>query len=258
MIFIIFVVNFFIVDSSEAQSQQYQRSKKVKTTKKYQKNKKVDIKEIEQQFWAPKDKEFQVVQNRRYKKEKRFFASVNGGLLLNDSYSKGSQINVSGGYFFDEHKGVELTYSDYNLKNNKITDQFINRYGTLPDHNKMNRYIGASFVWMPIYAKLSLLDKKIIYFDMALSAGMGMTWYDHQVQGASGGSSIADVEADSPAFTFNLDLSQHFYLNNRIALRFDVRTHFFKETVKSFKNTSPEFDNSKTSTSTTIGLVYFF
>ena len=68
---------------ANAQSDQYKRakpkaSKKAagKSSKKATKTDKVDISDLEQKYWAPKDTDFSVVQNRTYTKEKRFTFSL--------------------------------------------------------------------------------------------------------------------------------------------------------------------------------------
>src|SRR5665213_1189165 len=48
---------------------------------------KVDISDLENKYWAPKDTDFSVVQNRTYSKEHRWFFSAQYGIPVSDSYS---------------------------------------------------------------------------------------------------------------------------------------------------------------------------
>src|SRR3989344_5938454 len=69
------------------------------------KSEKVDIQKIESEYWQSKDTEFHVVQNRKYAKEKRPFAHLGYGLLVNDSFNRGGAVSVSGGYYYKEQMG---------------------------------------------------------------------------------------------------------------------------------------------------------
>ena len=50
---------------------------------------KLDLKKLEDKYWAAKDTDFSVVQNRTYTKEGRAFLSLSYGPLMNDPYSYG-------------------------------------------------------------------------------------------------------------------------------------------------------------------------
>src|ERR1700731_3336923 len=50
---------------------------------------KVDISDLENKYWAPKDTDFSVVQNRTYTKAHRFALSALIGPIVNDPYSTG-------------------------------------------------------------------------------------------------------------------------------------------------------------------------
>src|SRR4051794_14929352 len=53
-------------------------------------DKKVDISDLENKYWAPKDTDFSVVQNRTYSKDHKFIASLQYGIPINDSHSDGA------------------------------------------------------------------------------------------------------------------------------------------------------------------------
>lgn len=194
---------------------------------------KLDISDLEKKYWAPKDTDFSVVQNRTYKKELRFAATATLGPVINDSYSRGTNFSLSGNYYLSERVGVELSYIQYNLGNNVMTKEFMNRYGVFPDHNKAKTFIGGAFNWVPIYAKVSLLGKKILYFDMSISPGIGMTTYE-QVIGAG--------NRNKSSMTLTLDFSQMFFLNSRLAVRIDAKNQFYQEEY--IKYTSGEFSKN--------------
>jgi len=212
-------------------------------------NKKVDITDLEQKYWVPKDTEFRVVQNRTYTKENRFAVTLSGGPLINDQYSKAFIYALTGNYYFSERLGAELTFMDYDTKNNIMTETFIGQYATAPEHNKESTYIGAGVNWVPIYAKLALLEKQIIYFDMSFSAGLGVTTYDQQL------TNMPMTKSQAP--TLALDVAQHFFLDKHFALRFELRNHFLKWDIKDSK--TGVVDHSTTTNSNVIlfGLTYY-
>lgn len=213
--------------------------------------KKVDITDLEQRYWAPKDEEFRVVQNRTYSKEKRFAASLLWGPVINDSYTNGSALNVSGSYFFSERYGVELNYSKYSMSDNDTVSYFYDRYGVVPDHNIMSSYYGAAFSWVPVYAKLSLLEKQIIYFDMSISPGLGFTQYKQQVN------KNTLTGAEKNALTFSLDLAQHFFLSKNFALRLDLKNRIYNEEVVGWNTNQSVKTKSTTQTMILFGFTYY-
>ncbi|MEO0335372.1 MAG: hypothetical protein AAF202_03205, partial [Pseudomonadota bacterium] len=69
-----------LIMGSYAQVAQAQ-GQKAKEEKKKTAGDRVDISDLENKYWAPKDTDFKVVQNRLYTKEKRFSLSTGIGIL---------------------------------------------------------------------------------------------------------------------------------------------------------------------------------
>ncbi len=218
---------------------------------KSKKDEKVDVKEIENQYWSSKDTEFHVVQNRRYTKDKRVFASVEFGSLIGDSYTKGNAYSLDVGYFFNEQSGVQLMYTDYVVQATDAVYTYRNLGGTAVGLNFPTSYVGAGYVWMPIYAKLSLLEKKIIYFDMAFTPSIGATSVSQQ--------QLSGAIAAGPYMTFGFDVSQHFYLDEHFAIRLDFKTRWYTQTVKPYvSGASADQTSSITNQSLNLGIVYWY
>src|SRR5690606_18396595 len=139
-------------------------------------------------YWAPKDTDFSVVQNRTYTKAGRIGVSLMTGPVLNDTFSAGFNHTVKGNYYFDERYGVELTYVQSDLADNDATKDFANVSlgGIRPDFSRDDSYIGIGFNWVPIYAKVSLLGKKILYFDLQITPHIGMSSYLTQARPSTG------------------------------------------------------------------------
>ncbi|MES2768991.1 MAG: outer membrane beta-barrel domain-containing protein [Bdellovibrionota bacterium] len=211
------------------------------------KSEKVDIQQIEQDYWQQKDTEFHVVQSRRFTKEKRPFVNLGYGLLINDSFTKGSSLNLSSGYYFKEQHGFEVSYSQFDVKNSKTTDEIIVAGGT-PAYNKLNYQLAATYNWMPIYGKVSVFDKSIIYFDMGVHVGLALVDYDHALQ-------AGDKQDSSVALV--LDISQQFFLSEKWAFRFDVKNRFYKQDRLDYV-TGAAKDDSEHNVSAVFGFTYYF
>jgi outer membrane beta-barrel protein len=188
---------------------------------------KLDVTDLEKKYWASKDTDFSVVQNRAYAKTGRLGLTAEYGYYVNDTYSDVAAYRLGLNYYFSERYGIELNYQSLNSANSKSTDAFINQYGGVyPNHDVQTSYYGVSFNWIPIYAKMSLLNSRIIYFDMAFSPGLGTTSYNQQMLSGS---------AAQSSLTYSFDISQHFFLTKYFALRFDFQNRWFNEDVRDYR-----------------------
>lgn len=174
---------------------------------------KLDIKKLEQKYWAAKDDDFSVVQNRRYVKAERFYLTASAGIPFNDPYSSGSIIGGSFGYFFNERWGVEANYNSANMKDNDAVKQFVDTYGAIPNHNVYKSSYYLSGIWVPFYAKMSVLDRSIIYFDMGLSVGAGNLSYEI---------TQAEGNVSKSAFSYKLGIFQQIFFSEHFAIRADL------------------------------------
>lgn len=189
---------------------------------------KVDISDLENKYWAPKDTDFSVVQNRTYTKEKRIFLTGHFGRPVNDQWSVGNVYGASLNYFINERMGAQLTYLKGSLTNNEASDFIATNYGSgiYADHNKFQSYYGVGWNIVPFYAKMSFWGTKIIYFDMAITPTIGMTEYEQQIE--NGGS------RKKSAFTYGIDITQYFFFTNYFAIRADLKNQWHDEEIARF------------------------
>lgn len=195
---------------------------------------KLDIQKLEQKYWSAKDDDFSVIQNRAFQKEKRAFLSLNYGIPFNDPNSVGSLMGLNLGYFFNERFGVELNYVNANFGFNDTVDYFKKRYGVLPDHNTFKSAQTIMGYWVPIYAKMSLLDKKIIYFDMGLGVGVGTTTFDQNsctvVENCKSGTGLEGITKSSKSSShYSFSIMQQFFLSEHWAIRIDLINRYTNE-----------------------------
>ncbi len=217
---------------------------------------KLDIKDLEQKYWAPKDTDFSVVQNRTYSKTKRWAASGLFGPIVNDPFSTGFNYSGSVNYYFDERQGIEFMYIKNDLSDSKNTSAFkhLSGGGTLPDFNRDTSFYGVAYNWVPFYAKMSFLGQKIIYFDMQISPLVGIAGYDQMT---------ANGPRPQTAFAYGYDVTQYFFFSNNFAVRANIHNHYYSEKVVSYGNTLvPAGTSLRTDTADTtvflLGITYFF
>ena len=192
---------------------------------------KVDISDLENKYWAPKDTDFSVVQNRTYTKEKRFFLSLQYGIPVSDSYNAGAYYSFTGNYFISERQGIQINYMRADLHPSSAVSDLANNYasGVYPDHGTNTGYIGAGYNFVPFYSKMSVMGKKIIYFDMAFTPTLGYTMYDQdKLHGDQG----------QKALTYGLDVTQFFFFTDHVALRVDWKNEWYTQDVVKYSFTN--------------------
>lgn len=187
---------------------------------------KLDLKKLEDKYWSAKDSDFSVVQNRTYTKDNRFFFSLAYGPMMNDAYSTGRNTAFSAGYYFSERWGLEVSHEAGDLKQNTSTEAFIKENAFAPNYNTFESATSLNLIFVPLYAKMSFLDKKILYFDMQFSVGVGTMQYE--IQKASGNTPATLVENNEKksALVYNFDVTQQIFFHKNFAIRFDIKNKF--------------------------------
>ncbi len=213
---------------------------------------KLDIQQLEQKYWAPKDTDFSVVQNRTYTKAKKVAVSLLTGPIVNDPYNKGLTTALSVNYYIDERYGVELMYQRSSLSDSDAVGDFHNLPGggVGPNYNRDTGFYGVGFNWVPFYAKMSFLGKKIIYFDMQITPFIGMTEVEQQ-------STVRKPSKTS--FTYGFDVTQYFFFSQHWAVRANLHNRFYSADV--LDQTTGAVDRSDDQTNTTMflmGITYFW
>ncbi len=190
-------------------------AKKAKSSSKAEPNEEIlEVEKIKEKYWAQGDEsQLGVVQNRTYSKKEKIQIGLLGGRAMDDPFLATNFYGGNISYNFSEFWGVSVLGWKYNVSpSNALT---VLRAGgkeanTIEPHN----YIGAEASGSFLYGKLSLIGKKIIYYDMHFTAGMGST----------------NTENDSAAFTASLGLGQRFYITQNMSLRMDYRVQTYQAT----------------------------
>jgi outer membrane beta-barrel protein len=190
--------------------------------------KKVDLTDLENRYWTAKDTEFNVVQNRLYTKAKKFSFTLSTGPLLTDTYTNSWNLGGALNYYFSERMGVEIQGWKTSAADADFVNTFATEKGAYIDHNMPQGFLGASFNWIPIYAKMSVLEKKILYFDFSVSPGLGVTLMKSSEFSVNG---VSNAVTNQAPLTFALDIAEQVFLSEHFAIRLDVRNHFYSETI---------------------------
>lgn len=135
----------------------------------------VDISGLEEAYWRPNKDELEVVQSRRYEKAGKFELAVHYGIFQGQDYVDAKSVGGSVTYNITNQFFTEASFHKISSTDNEFLNSVRNRYGFTPDFNRQNRQYVLSAGWTPIYAKFSLLGKKISHFEMYVAPGIGMT-----------------------------------------------------------------------------------
>lgn len=214
-------------------------------------NDKLDIKKLEQKYWAAKDDDFSVVQNRRYTKAERYYLALFGGIPINDPFGTGTITSAQFGYFFNERWGVDVNYTTADMKNNDNTKQFIDENGVAPNYNFFKASQMLSVTYVPLYAKMSFVDRAIIYFDMGVSLGVGTA--DYIIKKEEG-------DVGKSAMSYQIGVNQQIFFSEHFAVRLDFINKFTSEDRFKYSAIAPNRDlgpKSVNDTQLLLGLTYW-
>lgn len=196
---------------------------------------KLDVSDLERKYWSAKDTDFNVVQNRLYSKAGRYALSAYTGKFVNDPWSDGWTLGGALNYYFSERYGMEASYTQSSSEDNQAVVE-LSKQGGKPNHGKYKKFYGVAFNWVPFYAKMSVLNSSIAYFDMSISPGIGISEYDQQMEEGT-------VAKTAPTLT--LDVTQHFFLNKHLSLRIDLKNKWYQEEKVWYRSSSVPAGSSR-------------
>lgn len=216
---------------------------------------KVDISDLEEKYWAPKDVDFSVVQNRTYAKAGRYSFSPMVGPLVNDTFNEGLNTSLKLNYYFDERTGVELSYTSTDAKDSETTKKFKDQLSggaVQPDFNRDDSLISLGYNFVPIYAKMSLLGRRILYFDMQVTPWIGFANYEQVALPSTGKNGNKES-----SFAYGLDITQYFFVHKHFALRFDLHNRWYKHDILGYQSGNVVRSETANTTMFLLGFTYF-
>jgi outer membrane beta-barrel protein len=159
------------------------------------------------------------------------------GTTLNDNmirhYSMGAEIN----YYLTDVLSVGLE-GQYYVKNFREPFDLVARQARrLPTVNKYNFSAALNFHYVPVYGKFAVLDKKIVTWEVAFTAGIGATQ-----------SEVIPRDTRFPGFTNilitpNVGASMRFFLFKWLTVSLGVRDYVF---IDKFEPTNREIGMNET------------
>jgi outer membrane beta-barrel protein len=119
--------------------------------------------------WLDKDKEIYVLQNRKFRKDGKFYVGALGNWTLSGPFIDQYGGSARAGYFFTEDWGLEFAYGK-NVGSENDTARGVTQQQAVPFYRKIDTYVGAMAMWSPFYSKINTFNK-IFYFDWMVGAG---------------------------------------------------------------------------------------
>jgi outer membrane beta-barrel protein len=139
-------------------------------------------------LWLDPDKKVYVLQNKVYEKKKTNYVEL--GLItgLNSNFQSTTGIHFSGGRYFTEEFGVEVTYNKYSNNDDDSYTSIRQVNGAVPFVRRISAKAGINAIWSPFYGKVNTFNK-IIYFDWSFGLGLG------QIKTQSNGDTVSNAAA---------------------------------------------------------------
>lgn len=176
----------------------------------------VNVESIKQKYWARGDAaELGVVQNRTYSKDHKFEIGVFGGFVTTDPFINVKNTGFQFGYHWSEYISTHFVYWHDYVSPSSALETFQDTIGATTNYNPPRNYYGGEVEGSILYGKLSLMGKKIIYYDLHLIGGVGLMNTDNGTY-----------------FTPDIGIGQQVYLTKSIALRLDYRLMTYHEAIK--------------------------
>lgn len=197
---------------------------------------KLNVDNLEKKYWSSKDDSFTVVQNRTFTKVHKYFLSLQTGKLINDGFSEATPSGLSFGYFWNERWGIEYDYQSLQAKDNQVTNGFNQNFGVYPNFNRTKATNSLGIVFVPVYAKVSLFEQKILYLDLALGLNLGTTDYVIETDKGQVAKSTGQI---------GIDVTQHWFLSQSFALRFDIRNKWSAQEQLKYQISSTASEDSR-------------
>jgi len=179
----------------------------------------ISAENVKQRYWSQgSESDLGVVQNRLYTKESKielqpFFGFISADPFL-DVHSYGGLL----GYHFSEYFAVNALGWKHNVSGSsaleRLETDITTGAPTTANLNKPEWFVGSELQFSPLYGKLSLMGKMILYYDFHLMAGAGMT-----------------KTQNGQYITPFLGIGQQIYLSQWAALRLDYRHMYYKEEI---------------------------
>jgi len=172
-----------------------------------------------------------VIQKRYMPKTNRF--QLYGGMdfLTNNPFFDSYGFNGRFSFFFTESMGIELGFWSHSVSPKTVTVDLESKHGiTTKTMLSSLGYLGASFLYIPFYGKMTFLDKFIIPYDLYFSVGAGSTQTSY---------------IDKTAPSIHLGTGELFSITKSFAWRWDLSYITYTARVPDVTDTGVTVDSGK-------------
>lgn len=228
-------------------------------------NDQVDLKKLEDKYWAAKDDDYGVIQNRTFSKTGKLYLSAVYGPLINDPFAKAKASGAMLGYFINEDFGIEFSYLTYGSTQNDTVTSYETQFGgAKPDFNLVKASKTLSLTYTPFYAKMAFMNLGILYFDMGFTLGLGQTDYEIQKVNKDGVGNKSQANEMQSGTSYEIGFVQQLFINRNVAFRLDIKNSFYQQNTKQYEigigaaeSTRLKSTKSANDTTITLGLTLF-
>jgi outer membrane beta-barrel protein len=178
---------------------------------------KLPVDKMKDKYWqrGSDTSEVRVVQNRLYSKARTFELGLYVGSISTDPFLSVKNYGLSLGYHINDYFGlVALGWKESVSPSDALTLLQGPPTNTTANTNDPKSFVGGELDFVPLYGKLSLVGKAIIYFDTHIDLGAGGT--------------ATETGND---FTQFIGLGEQIYLNSWSSLTLDYRLTRYVETL---------------------------
>lgn len=184
--------------------------------------------------WLDKDKEIYVLQNRKFRKDGKFYIGANGVKTLSGAFIDSYGGSFRAGYFFSEDWGFEVAFGKNSGKENDTAKGVFEQGTSVAYYRKVDTYTGGMLMWSPFYSKINTFNK-VFYFDWMFGAGLAsIKTMDNRNRFDIGNPNEKTLTSESNMGAM-WNTGFRFYLSDSWSLRADITGLHFK--AKKTRNT---------------------
>jgi len=161
------------------------------------------------------------VQKKDYQLKNELYGAI--GVLPMDAFYKGVTIGGGYTYHFSHHFGWEVFQFLYsNNVDTGLKGDLQDIFAVEPSaFREVKVLANSNIVFVPLYGKMSWLNRKVVQTELYLTAGPGVAQYrDYVRQGAEG-----YAEESKYYFSANFGMGVRLFFNKRFSCRLDLRDY---------------------------------
>jgi len=161
------------------------------------------------------------VQKKEYRMKNELYAAV--GVLPMDAFYKGVTIGGGYTYHFSHHFAWEVFQFLYsNNVDTGLEDKLIEGFGAEKDNfREVKMLANSNIVFVPLYGKMSWLNRKVVQMELYLTGGPGVAQYKDYVRQRAEGY----AEESKYYFSANFGLGLRLFFSKAFSGRLDLRDY---------------------------------